>query len=85
MLELQKLSHKKMRLIIPKENKQAKAAKSVVDKLKRSSSLFAYAIKDFEYFESKLDNYYELRDEAWEAWHEYNKIRDRLIEAIERL
>ncbi|MEE3704805.1 hypothetical protein V2I29_04310 [Campylobacter sp. CX2-8023-23] len=74
-----------MRLIIPKENKQAKAAKSVIDKLKQSSTLFSHAIKDFEYFESKLDNYYELREEAWEAWHEYNKIRNRLIEAIERL
>lgn len=85
MLELQKLSHKKMRLIIPKENKQAKAGKSVIDKLKQSSTLFGEAIKDFEYFEGKVEDYYKLKEEVWEAWHEYNKIRDRLIKAIERL
>lgn len=68
------------RKLVKKELTKAELAAKIQRRLKRVSEDLAISIKELD---TDLD--YKLREEAWEVWHSYDKIKDRLIEATERL
>ena len=68
------------RKLVKKEITKAELAAKIQRRLKRVSEDLAISIKELD---TDLD--YKLREEAWEVWHSYDKIKDRLIEATERL
>lgn len=68
------------RKLVKKEITKADLAANIQRRLKRVSEDLAISIKELD---TNLD--YKLREEAWEVWHRYDKIKDSLIEATERL
>ena len=61
------------RKLVKKEITKEDLAANIQRRLKRVSEDLAISIKELD---TNLD--YKLREEAWEVWHSYDKIKDSI-------